>query len=134
VQFAGSHLLTSLLSFNVGVELGQLLALAFVIPALALLFRYVVAERVGMILLSAFVAHTAWHWMIDRGSTLGAYQFSWPAFDLSLLASSMRGLILLLAILGAAWLTRGTIVQGKLDATFVRSRRAADNERASSSG
>ena len=28
LQFAGSHLLTSLLSFNVGVELGQLLVLA----------------------------------------------------------------------------------------------------------
>ena len=27
LQFAGSHLLTSLLSFNIGVELGQLLAL-----------------------------------------------------------------------------------------------------------
>ena len=28
LQFAGSHLLTSLLAFNVGVELGQLLVLA----------------------------------------------------------------------------------------------------------
>ena len=33
MQFAGSHLLTSLLSFNVGVELGQLLVLALMIPA-----------------------------------------------------------------------------------------------------
>ena len=28
LQFAGSHLVTSLVSFNVGVELGQLLVLA----------------------------------------------------------------------------------------------------------
>ena len=34
LQFAGSHLLTSLLSFNVGVELGQLLVLALLVPAL----------------------------------------------------------------------------------------------------
>ena len=34
LQFAGNHLLTSLLSFNVGVELGQLLVLVLAIPAL----------------------------------------------------------------------------------------------------
>src|SRR5262249_59215880 len=34
LQFAGSHLLTSLLSFNVGVELGQLLLLVLLIPVL----------------------------------------------------------------------------------------------------
>ena len=39
LQFAGSHLLTSLLSFNIGVELGQLLVLVLLIPALGLLFR-----------------------------------------------------------------------------------------------
>src|SRR6185436_1859036 len=40
LQFAGSHLLTSLLSFNVGVELGQLAVLVVLVPALSLLFRY----------------------------------------------------------------------------------------------
>src|SRR5260221_108225 len=34
LQFAGNHLLTSLLSFNVGVELGQLLVLVVLIPLL----------------------------------------------------------------------------------------------------
>ena len=47
LQFAGSHLITSLLAFNVGVEIGQLAALAVLLPVLAFLFRYVVAERVG---------------------------------------------------------------------------------------
>ena len=70
LQFAGSHLLTSLLSFNVGVELGQLLVLALLVPALELLFRFVVAERIGTIILSALVAHTGWHWMIERGAVL----------------------------------------------------------------
>ena len=40
LQFAGSHLVTSLLAFNVGVEMGQLLVLALLVPALQLLFRY----------------------------------------------------------------------------------------------
>ncbi len=53
LQFAGSHLATSLVAFNVGVELGQLFVLAIAVPALVLLFRYVVAERVGTILMSA---------------------------------------------------------------------------------
>src|SRR5207247_777892 len=37
LQFAGSHLLTSLLSFNLGVELGQLLVLVLLVPALEIL-------------------------------------------------------------------------------------------------
>src|SRR6185436_15422328 len=70
LQFAGAHLLTSLLSFNVGVELGQLLVLALLVPALDLLFRFVVAERMGTIILSVIVVHTAWHWMIERFDVL----------------------------------------------------------------
>jgi hypothetical protein len=70
LQFAGSHLVTSLLAFNVGVELGQILVLLILVPLLALLFRYVVAERMGTIILSALVAHTGWHWMLERVEVL----------------------------------------------------------------
>ena len=70
LQFAGAHLAVSLLSFNVGVELGQLLVLLVLIPVLGGLFRYVVAERVGTIILSALVAHTGWHWMLERFEVL----------------------------------------------------------------
>ena len=73
LQFAGSHLLTSLLAFNVGVELGQLLVLLVLLPVLALLFARVVDERVGTIVLSAFVAHTAWHWLAERWDVLAQY-------------------------------------------------------------
>jgi hypothetical protein len=61
MQFAGSHLLTSLFFFNVGVEIGQILVVALLVPALGLLFRYVVTERMGTIILSAIIAHTGWH-------------------------------------------------------------------------
>ena len=90
MQFAGGHLATSLFSFNAGVEVGQVFVLLLAIPALDWLFRRVVAERVGTILLSALVAHTAWHWMLDRGDVLRQYRFQWPAFDLILLAGVMR--------------------------------------------
>ncbi|MEO8464467.1 MAG: HupE/UreJ family protein [Gammaproteobacteria bacterium] len=69
LQFAGSHLLTSLVAFNVGIELGQVLVLAVFVPALYVLFRYV-PERVGGIVLAALVAHTAWHWLIERFAIL----------------------------------------------------------------
>ena len=106
LQFAGSHLLTSLLSFNVGVELGQLLVLFLLIPVLQLFFRYAVAERMGTIILSAIVAHTAWHWMLDRGSVLRSFRFAWPALDAALLASLLRGLMFLLILGGLLWLFR----------------------------
>ncbi len=78
LQFAGSHLLTSLLAFNVGVELGQILVLMLFIPLLDLLFRYVVKERMGTIIVSALVAHTGWHWMIERANHLRQFRFYWP--------------------------------------------------------
>jgi len=106
LQFAGGHLLTSLLSFNVGVELGQLLVILVLVPGIAVLFRFAVAERVGTIILSALVAHTAWHWMTERGGELLQFQFQprLPAFDLSLLASAMRWGMLALIVALLLWL------------------------------
>lgn len=87
LQFAGEHLITSLLAFNIGVELGQLLVLLILVPALALLFRYVVAERMGTIILSAIVAHTAWHWMTERGAVLAQFDVPWSTEVLPWLAA-----------------------------------------------
>ncbi|MGH9350264.1 MAG: HupE/UreJ family protein [Vicinamibacterales bacterium] len=109
LQLAGSHVITSLLAFNVGVEIGQVLVLVLLVPALHLLFRFAVAERVGMIILSALLAHTGWHWLVERGGALLQYRFEWPAFDARLLASAMRWLMLLLIVAGALWLIRGLV-------------------------
>jgi hypothetical protein len=103
MQFAGSHMALSLVSFNIGVELGQLLVIALAVPALAWAFNHLVAERMGTIILSAIVAHTAWHWMLDRGAILRQYQFQMPALDLAFAASAMRGAMLVLIVLAAAW-------------------------------
>jgi hypothetical protein len=104
LQFAGSHLATSLFAFNVGVELGQIMVLLVAIPVLTLLFRRVVDERMGTIILSALVAHTAWHWMLDRGALLRQYHVQWPAMDAVLIASVMRSVMLLLIAVGLGWL------------------------------
>jgi hypothetical protein len=103
LQFAGSHLLISLLAFNVGVELGQLLVLILLIPVLQLLFRFVVAERMGTIILSALVAHTGWHWMLDRGHLLAQFRFEWPVLTAALLASALRWLMFILILGGFVW-------------------------------
>jgi HupE / UreJ protein len=102
LQFAGSHLLTSLLSFNIGVELGQLFVLLLAVPALELLFRYVVAERMGTIILSVIVGHTAWHWMGDRFDVLR--QFPRPTVTAAGLASAFRWVMVLVAIAAGLWL------------------------------
>ncbi len=109
LQLAGSHMLTSLLSFNIGVELGQLLVLAMLIPALELLFRYAVPERTGTIILSALVAHTAWHWMIDRWTVFSKYHIEMPAFDAALWSSVLRWLMFIVIGGGAAWFVAGLV-------------------------
>ena len=110
LQFAGSHLLTSLLCFNIGVELGQVLVLLLFIPLLNGLFRFVVAERMGTIILSAIVAHTGWHWMIERWQQLRRFSFAWPEVNAALLAGAMRWTMVLLIAGGAVsitvWLVR----------------------------
>jgi hypothetical protein len=103
LQFAGSHLAASLVAFNIGVELGQIFVLALAVPLLGYVFKHVVAERMGTIILSAFVAHTAWHWMLDRWKLLSEYNVELPDFNAAFVAGAMRALMLLLIIGGAAW-------------------------------
>jgi len=102
LQFAGSHFTTSLLAFNVGVELGQLLVLVLTIPLLNALFRFGVSERIGTIYLSALITHSAWHWMAERVEQLR--QFSWPALDAALLASLLRLSMLCVLFAAIVWL------------------------------
>lgn len=106
LQFAGSHLAAALLAFNVGVELGQLLALAVMVPAIVLLFRHVVAERMGTVILSALIAHTGWHWMWERAGQLRKYTFTMPLFNAVTMALALRWMIVLLLLWGAYWWVR----------------------------
>lgn len=104
MQFAGQHLFTSLLSFNLGVEFGQIFILICVLPLLNILFKYVVQEKAGTILLSALVAHSGWHWMTERNDRLGEYFFIMPEFDGAFYSELMRWGILLVIVFIASWL------------------------------
>jgi hypothetical protein len=101
LQFAGSHLVTALLAFNLGVELGQVAVLLVLVPALDLLFRYL-PERIGVIVLSALIAHTGWHWMLDRFADLR--KFSLPPLDAAALASVMRWAMAAIVLAVLVWL------------------------------
>jgi hypothetical protein len=103
LQFAGGHLLTSLLSFNVGVELGQICVLLLLVPLLEAAFRFVVSERMGTIILSALVAHTGWHWMLERAERLRQFPFEWPAVTSAVLARASWWLLVLTIAAALVW-------------------------------
>ena len=65
MQFAGTHHVLSLLSFNLGVEAGQLLVLLLGVPVAMWLATKAYA-RILTIVLLALIAHLAWHWMEER--------------------------------------------------------------------
>jgi HupE / UreJ protein len=104
LQLAGSHLLLSLLAFNVGVELGQLAVLLVTVPVLAVLLQRPIARRAGVVILSALVAHVAWHWMVERWEALRFVR--WPSLDAAAFGWMLAGLVLLALIGGALWLSR----------------------------
>jgi len=124
LQFAGSHLLTSLLSFNVGVELGQLALLVVMVPALNLLFRFVVPDRIGTIILSSLIAHSAWHWTAERGSRLR--QFAWPSLDPMPLMLLVRGLIVVVGAAAVWWFVLSVLARRASHAAIPDERRERD--------
>jgi hypothetical protein len=95
LQFAGTHLLVSLFAFNLGIEIGQLVVLAAMLPAYALLTRYVLPGRAGTIIVAALIAHTGWHWMGERWETLSRLPLPDPtASDAVVLLLWIAGLAL----------------------------------------
>jgi hypothetical protein len=104
LQFAGSHLLSSLLAFNVGIEAGQLLVVAALVPVLHALFARV-PERAAAIVASAFIAHTGWHWMLERLERLRRF----AAPEVSPLIVT-RAAFVAVALVAVTWLIRsGTL-------------------------
>jgi len=126
LQYAGAHLVTSLLSFNVGVELGQIAVLLVTVPVLGFVFRHAFAERAAIILLSAVIAHTAWHWMAERWETLRAYSIQLPPIDIVFLLTATRWAIAILIMVGLAWILHG--VFGKIEEVTDRRRAEAQAE------
>src|SRR5207244_12642792 len=79
---------------NDGMQRGQILSRGPMIPAPALVRRYVLVGRVGTIILSAIVAHTGWHWMSERWDVLS--KVAWPSPDWDAVVVAARWIALLL--------------------------------------
>lgn len=103
LQFAGGHLATALAAFNIGIELGQLALLVVAVPVFSWIFTRVLAERVGVLILSVLVAHTAWHWMTERFAVVRTYDFAPPAWDATFALAVVRTVSVLLVAGVAAW-------------------------------
>jgi hypothetical protein len=99
LQFAGAHSQLALWFFAVGVDLGTLLAFAVTFVGLALILRGARAGRIGIIVLSALVAHASWHWMIDRLGVL--WQMPWPIMTTAGLYHLAQWIFAVLLALGA---------------------------------
>jgi hypothetical protein len=101
LQFAGTHLLTSLLAFNVGVEIAQLVVIVAAATAVTLAFRRLASPRVAAIVLSAVAAHTGWDWLLERGAVL--WQFPWPVPSPAALVAAAIWLALAGVAAAGAW-------------------------------
>ena len=101
LQFAGKSSADFAAGVQRGGRAGPVARACGARPAAGILFRYVVPERIGMIILSVLIGHTGWHWMTERAELLS--KFPWPAFDASTAAAAMRWAIALLAIATAWW-------------------------------
>jgi hypothetical protein len=113
LQFAGSHPIAALVSYNVGLELGTLIILAIVVPAANLLFTHVVPERAGIVVASVLVGHAGWHWMTERAAI--AQLSSWPSMDLQLLLVIVRWLLALTVAGGIVWFVSGLLRKKPVD-------------------
>jgi len=102
LQFAGNHLAVSLLAFNLGVEIGQLGVLLVAVPLLRLVLTRLPSERLGVIVASALIAHTALHWLAERWGELA--KFPLPRADVLLAIAVMRWAIAGLVLAGVVWL------------------------------
>lgn len=103
LQFAGGHLVLSLFAFNVGIEIGQIVVLAAVLPLLAWLARRPLALRYTSLVVSASVAFIGWHWMVQRAEMLA--MAPWPEAGAESVMEAARALSILLILGGlACWI------------------------------
>lgn len=101
LQLAGDHLVLSLVAFNIGIEAGQLLVLAMLLPLLALLARVPPAAKYAPLVVSALVIFAAGRWLVDRAGALATVE--WPAIDLASPAVAARVIGIVLIVGGAGY-------------------------------
>ena len=107
LQFAGTHNLLSIVSFSVGLEVGQGFALLVFISALDVLLRFTERKRMEITILAALAADLGWHRFTGRAEQLSQFRLRWPTVDAALLASAMAWLTIFLILAGLAFLVLG---------------------------
>jgi hypothetical protein len=103
LQFAGDHVASALLSFNLGVELGQLLVVVVLVAAARVAVERLPRPRLAIAAISVIVAHTAWHWMLDRVEVFRAYPVGWRELGAAAAGSGLHWLAIGLVVAALAW-------------------------------
>jgi hypothetical protein len=106
-QFAGHHRVTSIVFFDIGVQLGEFVVFAVAMVPLVLLARLMVGERLRTIVASAAIGDLAWHALLARGAELGNVQ--WPIFTPDVLVTATSWLIVFVVAAGLVWFAAGLL-------------------------
>lgn len=120
-QFTGRHLLLSFLAFNLGIEIAQVVALLLILALMSLALRLVPnQQRLGIFLVSAFLAHTAWHALLERQDEFRLSVL--PGLATVPLAVWGRGLLVLLLVGGLLRILSSQPRPAVLERIFARGR------------
>ncbi|HQZ12029.1 MAG TPA: HupE/UreJ family protein [Devosia sp.] len=100
-QFAGDHRLTAVLSFDIGVGFGALVAMGATLAAVLLMLNRPRTRRIGIIVVSGLIAHSAWDWMLERGAALA--RFPLPTLDALAASGALWWIMASVATAGLLW-------------------------------
>ena len=103
LQFAGTHSVTSLVSFAAGADAAQVLLLLLFLPVVQVLLR-LTTERVATFVLALMAGDIAWHWLGTRLDVLRQYQFQWPSITPALTLAIVRWTTNLVIVAAVFWL------------------------------
>jgi HupE/UreJ protein len=98
LPFAASHQLVSVLSFALGLAIGEFGALAVMLAGVRLVLRSATSERMVVVVLSAIIGHTGWRSAVERGGVL--WQADWPRVDGPALLMLAQWLAIILIAVG----------------------------------
>ena len=100
LKFAGDHLVLSLVAFNAGIEIGQFIVLALLLPMLALIARWPLAARYTPVIVAIGVVATASFWLFERAVELATVASSVSMAEYFAGAARVLGFLLIIGGVG----------------------------------